>query len=84
VPTDQPREGARADATLTPITFAVFCRVPPDWFELDTVVREIGHAVHVLPASVRKRLARLRELGLVEQRTAQTIDARIEIRKRRR
>jgi len=79
---DAPRDEVPVDLTLTATTFAVYARVPPDWFELDTVVREIAHALPHARSSVRKRLAHLHKLGLVEQRVGPTIGAPLEVRRR--
>ena len=66
---------------LTRGTYDVLRRVPPDWMELHYVVSEIASTIAEPERVVRARVARLRELALVEQRVATTIDGRREVRR---
>jgi predicted transcriptional regulator len=69
------------DITLTPGDFAVLSRVPLVWWDESNVVLEISFALTETKATVRKRLAHIVALRLVERRKRNTIAATTEIRR---
>jgi predicted transcriptional regulator len=55
-------------------------RVPAEWWDEEQTVSEIAAALQESRAVVRRRLAHLLALGLVERRRRPTISPRTEIR----
>jgi hypothetical protein len=69
------------DITLTPGDFAVLSRVPLVWWDENNVVLEISFALTETKTTVRKRLAYLYRLRLVERRQNKVIDSPVQIRR---
>lgn len=69
------------DITLTPGDFAVLSRVPLVWWDENNVVLEISFALTETKATVRKRLAYLYRMRLVERRQNKVIDSPVQVRR---
>lgn len=69
------------DITLTPGDYAVFSRVPLEWWNEQEVIREISSVTGEAKATVGKRLGYLYRLRLVERRRNKTIDSPLQIRR---
>ena len=69
------------DVLLTPQTYRVLERVPATWWDADQVVSEISLTLGLTVTDVRRRLANLTRLRLVESRKRNTIAPSMEIRK---
>lgn len=76
---EQPEHGS--DILLSPDTYRVLQRVPGEWWDDDQTIAEIAAALEESRSVVRRRLAHLLALGLVERRRRPTISPRIEIRR---
>lgn len=69
------------DGTLSARLFAVFKRVPLEWWPEDDVKSQVAIATGQDVKTVARRLVWLRRLHLVERRGSHVLGAKYEIRK---
>jgi DNA-binding MarR family transcriptional regulator len=75
-------EAARDNSVLlSPETYRVMRRVPATWWDEQQTVEEIAGTLGDAPTAIRRRIAHLVALGLVERRRRSTIAPTTELRR---
>lgn len=70
-----------SDVTLTPETYEVLKRVPPEWRDEADVIDGIAATTGQHGAAIHKRLTYLRSVALIERRRSPKITHQHEIRR---